>query len=410
MPFVLNDRVLELSTTTGTGSLTLAGPPSGYQSFSSGVGVGNTTFYAVFNTSAAEWEVGLGTLSAGTTLARTTVYTSSNSNLAVNFSAGTKNVFVTLPATKLDGTVIGGVDPQAGTFTTLTSASSTITTGQLVVPVSTPTAAAASTYKLFAKSVGGRIMPGFIGPSGQDATLQPHIGRNSVASVVAAGNSTVITNVGTQALTATGTATAANVATTNIYTRMRILEYLVTTAATTAVAGFYQTVNQYTLGGTSPQGGFHLVTRFGPSTGVTTATRRLFVGMQANINAPTDVNPSTLLNMIGVGYDAADTNMQIMSNDGTGAATKIDLGASFPRPSADRTKMYELDLFAPSNGGSTVTYMVTDLGTGAVASGTLGADVPAVTTLLGFRGYSSVGGTSSVTGIALNTMYIETDF
>ncbi len=406
MAFVLNDRVLETSTTTGTGALTLAGAPSGFQSFNDGVAVGNTTFYAIFNTVAAEWELGLGTLTNATTLARTTVYSSSNADAAVSFTAGTKNVFVTLPASKLDGTVIGGVDPRAGTFTDLT-----LSTGVLTVPVSSPASSAADTYELFARSVGGRIMPAFVGPSALDSVLQPHIGRNKIAHVSAAGNSTVITNVGTQALTATGTATAANVAVTNVYTRMRLLEYLVTVAATTAVAGFFQPAAQYTLGGATAFGGFHLVARFGPSTGVTTGTRRMFVGLSSSVAAPTDVNPSTLLNMIGVGYDAADTNMQLMHNDGTGAAVKIDLGASFPRPSADRTKMYELALFSAPNAGTVVSYLVTDLGTGATAAGTItSADVPAATTLLAFRGYSSVGGTSSVTGIALNSMYIETDY
>lgn len=102
MPFILDDRVLEISTTTGTGPLTLAGAPSGYQTFLSGIGGSNTTYYAVFNTVANEWELGLGTLNAGATeLTRTTVYSSSNSNLAVNFSAGTKNVFVTVPASRI---------------------------------------------------------------------------------------------------------------------------------------------------------------------------------------------------------------------------------------------------------------------------------------------------------------------
>jgi hypothetical protein len=101
MPFVLNDRVLEISTTTGTVPFVLGGPPSGYQSFLSGIGGSNTTFYAAFNTVANEWELGLGTLNAGATeLTRTTIYSSSNSNLAVNFSAGTKNVFVALPSSQ----------------------------------------------------------------------------------------------------------------------------------------------------------------------------------------------------------------------------------------------------------------------------------------------------------------------
>lgn len=101
MPFILNDRVLENSTTVGTGPLVLSGAPSGYQTFLAGIGGSNTTYYAVFNTVANEWELGLGTLNAGATqLTRTTVYSSSNSNLVVNLSAGTKNVFVTMPASR----------------------------------------------------------------------------------------------------------------------------------------------------------------------------------------------------------------------------------------------------------------------------------------------------------------------
>lgn len=101
MALVLSDRVLETSTSTSTGTFTLAGAPSGFQSFATGIGGSNTTYYTIVNTTGNEWEVGLGTLdSGGTVLTRTTVYHSSNSNNAVNFSAGTKNVFCTYPASK----------------------------------------------------------------------------------------------------------------------------------------------------------------------------------------------------------------------------------------------------------------------------------------------------------------------
>ena len=101
MAFVLNDRVLETSTSTGTGTFTLAGAVSSFQSFAAGIGGNNTTYYAIANTGASEWEVGFGTLNgAGTVLTRTTVYSSSNSNTAVTFSAGTKNVFCAYPASK----------------------------------------------------------------------------------------------------------------------------------------------------------------------------------------------------------------------------------------------------------------------------------------------------------------------
>lgn len=101
MALVLNDRVLETSASTGTGTFTLLGAASSFQTFLAGVGANNTTYYAIQNTAANEFEVGLGTLDGtGAILTRTTVYRSSNSNNPVTFSAGTKNVFCTYPSTR----------------------------------------------------------------------------------------------------------------------------------------------------------------------------------------------------------------------------------------------------------------------------------------------------------------------
>jgi hypothetical protein len=100
MPLVVKDRVNETSTTTGTGTFTLAGAVTGFQTFAA-IGDGNTTYYTIVLQGGSEWEVGLGTYtSSGTTLSRDTILSSSNSNNAVNFSAGTKNVFCDYPAPK----------------------------------------------------------------------------------------------------------------------------------------------------------------------------------------------------------------------------------------------------------------------------------------------------------------------
>tara|TARA_R110000751_G_scaffold39270_1_gene93422 strand:+ start:18 stop:395 length:378 start_codon:yes stop_codon:yes gene_type:complete len=99
MALVVNDRVKETSTTTGTGTFTLDGAVSSFETFSSAIGNTNTTYYAIALQGGSEFEVGLGTVAAGT-LARTTIISSSNSDSAVNFSAGTKDVFCTLPASK----------------------------------------------------------------------------------------------------------------------------------------------------------------------------------------------------------------------------------------------------------------------------------------------------------------------
>lgn len=96
MALILADRVQETTTTTGTGTVTLEGAASGFQSFAA-IGNGNSTYYTI--TGGSEWEVGIGTYtSSGTTLSRTTVLSSSNSGSLVNFSAGSKNVFVTYPS------------------------------------------------------------------------------------------------------------------------------------------------------------------------------------------------------------------------------------------------------------------------------------------------------------------------
>lgn len=279
-----------------------------------------------------------------------------------------------------------------------------------MVVATTDPAAAVGILKLQARSYAGRALPQITGPSGLATALQPSIMRNDIEAWMPAGNSTTIVAVGNVALTATGTATAASVATTNRHTYQKRLEYLVTVAATTAVAGFRNPAAQKTIGGPAAgDGGFTFACQWGPATGVATTTGRAWVGMSSSTAAPTDVEPSTITNSVGMGWDAADTNIQLMHR-GAGAVTKIDLGASFPVPTADRAKAYELILFSPPGITQSVGYQVTDLGTGAVATGTITTNLPSTTTLLAQRGWMSVGGTSSVIGIALMGLYTETDY
>ena len=102
MAFVINDRVKETTTTTGTNPFALAGAVTGFETFGTGIGNSNTTYYAVTLPGSTEFEVGLGTLDGDSSdLTRTTVISSSNSDSAVDFSAGTKDVFCTIPASKM---------------------------------------------------------------------------------------------------------------------------------------------------------------------------------------------------------------------------------------------------------------------------------------------------------------------
>lgn len=275
-----------------------------------------------------------------------------------------------------------------------------------------PATPAADTVRLFGRKIGGRMFPAYIDPSGLDYKLQPLIASNKIAWANPVGNGTVLHVMGI-ALSATGTATAANVATTNIHQAIRRLEYAVTTAAATAVAGFRSGANQYHIGGpANPFGGFTTICRFGPSRGqAANATRRGFVGMTSNTAAPTDADPSagtTWANMIGVGHDAADANWQIMHRTGTGAVTKIDTG--IPKAYNDATEMFEVAIFKAPTGTPAVGVQLTRLSDGLTFSRVITSNLPAATTLLGFQAYNSVGGTSSVIGISLASLYLETDY
>lgn len=135
MALVLADRVKETTTTTGTGTVTLLGASTGYQSFAA-IGNTNTTYYTIAGQTTSEWEVGIGTYTlSGTTLARTTVLASSNAGSAVNFSAGTKDVFVTYPAGR---SVSGGEgytenDAQIDVSSTINTGRNAISAGPITV-------------------------------------------------------------------------------------------------------------------------------------------------------------------------------------------------------------------------------------------------------------------------------------
>jgi hypothetical protein len=110
MPLIVADRVKETTTTTGSGTLTLAGAATGFVSFSA-VGNGNQTYYTIASNGGSEWEVGIGTYtSAGTTLSRDVILASSNAGSVVTLSAGTKDVFVTFPASRLQPRVVALAD------------------------------------------------------------------------------------------------------------------------------------------------------------------------------------------------------------------------------------------------------------------------------------------------------------
>lgn len=124
MPYVVADRVKENSSSVGTGNFALSGAVTGFKTFSSAIGVNNTTTYVISDSTGGQWEVGLGTLTASTTLRREIVFSNSAGNTSfVNFSAGAKTVFVSMSAApRNDNTVLGtsaGFFPDAYQSTTV---------------------------------------------------------------------------------------------------------------------------------------------------------------------------------------------------------------------------------------------------------------------------------------------------
>jgi hypothetical protein len=137
MALVLKDRVKVLATTTGTGAFTLGSAVTGFQSFSV-IGDGNTTYYTIAAQATPDWEVGIGTYTAsGTLLSRDTILESSNGGSAVDFPAGTKDVFVTYPAERATYLDTAGSYPVQNTFNTLNAANAVLTAGTIsATPVS----------------------------------------------------------------------------------------------------------------------------------------------------------------------------------------------------------------------------------------------------------------------------------
>ncbi len=275
-----------------------------------------------------------------------------------------------------------------------------------------PSAPSSGDLTVYSKAIGGRMMLKQIGPSGLATALQPFLARNKVGYWDPPGNATTVPGVfGYTAPTVLGTATARNIATTNLFNRMRRLGF-VSSATAGNLSGAYLTVAQVTVGDGSGNGGFYKICRFGCSDAATVAGARQFVGVSSTVSAPTNVEPSTLTNSIGVGHGASDTNLKIFYGGST-AQTPISLGANFPVNTLS-TDVYELALFAPTNSNNTVYYEVTRINTGNVATGTLtgtaGTALPSSTTLLAYqRAWRSNNATAKAVGLDIMSDYIETD-
>jgi hypothetical protein len=283
--------------------------------------------------------------------------------------------------------------------------------GSIILPEnSDPSDSAPWEMKLFARQVAGRLMPGFKWPSGLDSILQPILARNKVWYWCPHWNSTTVSVLGFTVPIITGfTATARNVATTNMFTRMRRLGHVTTTTA--GVVGQWRIgVWQFTVWSSSTNlGGFTYIIRFWISDAAAVANARMFIGMRSVVT-PTNVEPSTITQGIGIWHGASDTNLKLFYG-GSVAQTPIDLGVNFPSNTLS-TDVYELALFSPPS-SSDISYEVTRLNTGHRASGTItnsdGTVLPTNTTFIWPWGYRTNNTTARAVWLDVMSAYIETD-
>lgn len=400
MAHISEDRVLETSTTTGTGALTLAGAVTGFRTFASVMATSDTCLYAVWGVDAngtptGEWEGGVGTYSATNTLTRTTVLESSNAGAAVTFSAGTKYVAITLLGSK------------TGQFDNV---------GAMLLPLASaePPTPASGNY-LYTRTIADQTVMKYKRPSGVDSPIQDAIAFNRFVKYQ--GGPAVITPIGGGALAAATAGTAVNPsAGTNIRNQLSRTQY-----ATAATANSLNSLNTNTAnlnvgvlrGSINGEGGFRLVIRF--SLGATTATNRFFAGLRDVNSAPTNVDPftSTANGVIGIAANGATSaNYRIVHTLTGTTPTTIDLGANFPY---NNTDLIELVLFCRpfTTTAGNVGYRVrrfTNTGDPAFeASGTLSTNLPAGATFL-YPCIWMVNVAASAVNFQVNTITLESDF
>ena len=299
------------------------------------------------------------------------------------------------------------------------NASHSIDADGITIPAnaSAPASPAADNITIFCTEIANRAMPSFVGPSGLDSALQPLLARNKIAFWNPPGNATTAPGVfGMGALTIVsggGTNfTTRSVATTNILTRIKRVA-VVSTATAGTLGSLRDPQAQYTTGTGSGLGGFHFVTRFATSDAATVTGARAFVGMSSATNAPTNVEPSTLTNSIGVAQLSTDATQWYLVYGGSSAQTAIALGTGIGAPTLTNTA-FELSLFCAPSANGVVHYELLNIGSGVKVVGTLtpgtpGLQTPLNTTLLAPRLWRTNNATGTAVGLDIISIYIETD-
>jgi hypothetical protein len=268
---------------------------------------------------------------------------------------------------------------------------------------------AADIVRLFRRKIAGRNFPVFKDSSGVEEIIQGHIAYGSFVIWTPVPNSTTTSSIGLLTPTVLGTNTARTMTFVSFAARLRRLGYVsVVTAG--GFCGHYSIFAQYVIGNGAGLGGFHYVCRFSPSDAATVAGARMFVGLRSIVTAPTNVEPSTLTNHVGIVVQSSSTTLSVMCSGST-VQTPIDLGTDFPVGLAGATQeAYTLTLFASPN-DTFINWRVERNGTNFVSegvfNGSTGVAVPGATTLLAHAAWRCNNATALACSLDILGIYVK---
>lgn len=275
--------------------------------------------------------------------------------------------------------------------------------------IADPAAPGAGTLRVYAKSVAGRMLPKIIGPSGIDTIMQAGLHGNAALMVAPASGTSAPTTWGGTLTTAATMSLQQNIASANPWQATSRKRFQTSTTAGNA-SGMRTAYTQWFRGNAAGFGGFFFRAQFGAQINLNGGQK--FIGLCASTGALAG-EPSALTNMIGMGWDAADAsagNWFLMRNDGSGVATKVDLGATHAARS-NTTHGYDMIIFCPPGAATEIFVRIINLHSGATVLDTsYTTDLPAVNTGMAFKAEVRNGAVAAADNIEVAKVYIETDY